>query len=506
MGVLEAVWRGVPPEVRAATDLLRRWGVPAWLVGGAVRDLLLERPTHDFDIAVEGNGLALARRVADALHRPFVSLDAERGFGRVMVPQADALPLAIDFAQLVGGSLPADLAQRDFTFNAMALDLGGAEQAVIDPHGGVEDLRRGVVRVVSAEAFPQDPLRLLRAVRFRAELGFAVEPHTESLMAEWAEHIRGVAWERVRDEMCRILEPDGAAEALAYLHRLGLLAPLFPEVAALEGVSQSPPHWQDVLRHSFGAVAAWEALQGALSGRPLAGDEPWGQASAEAAVGLAHLGEPIAAHLAEPLGHERSRRLLLKWAALLHDVGKPRARRVKDDGRITFYGHDAEGGPMAAGVATRLRFTRREVAALGTVVRLHMRPALLANEPTVTRRAVFRFFDEAGPHGVDVALLSLADRLATWGAQPWTRRLEVVRRLLESYYLQRELVVAPPKLLSGHDLLALGVPSGPEVGRLLQRLREAQAEGLVTTREAAVEWVRAGVEGGMEERAGHERM
>ena len=487
----------LPPCAAHTVRLLQAWKVPAWLVGGAVRDLLLGRPAYDFDFALQGDALAVARRVANALQQPFVALDADRRFGRVVVAQELRDPVFLDFTELVNGSLEEDLAQRDFTVNALAIDLSGATGALVDRFSGFWDLWAGCIRAVSRDVFKSDPLRMLRAVRFRAELGFFLEPDTERLVARQARLLKKVAWERIRDEMCRILASQEAGAHLTYLHDLGLLAPISPELAALAGVEQSEPHWQDVLSHSFQVVTELEAVLACAGLRNRPGAWP-GQAPPFAYARLAECLRPfllqLQVHLCSTTGFGRSRALLLKWAALLHDVGKPLIQTREPNGRIRFLGHDAKGAPLAAEVATRLRFNRREVEALRLVVQHHMRPSLLAAEPKVTRRATYRFFRDLGQEGVNVVLLALADHLATWGsglqAERWERRLDVSRQLLEGYYHQRAQVVEPPRWVTGHDLLRLGVGQGPQIGHLLEAIREAQVEGLVTSKEEALAWAR----------------
>ena len=484
-------------------------GVRAWPVGGAVRDSLLHRPVHDWDFGVDQDALGLARAVADALGGAYFPLDTERDAGRVVLVAADGARLELDFAALRGAdrsaeasteaqpegrsrrSLEADLFARDFTVNALALDETGA---LIDPTGGQGDLEAGRIRATNEHVFQDDPVRLLRAVRMEAELGFEIEPQTAAWMSRDAPLLALPSAERVRDEFARVMATQRAARHLQRCDEFGLLPYVAPELELLKGVTQSPPHRFDVWRHTLLVVDALEGVVAAVTGREVGpcvlADVPpvaWG----DLARVLGQFAGSVAAHLAVETNGGRNRALLLKMAALLHDVGKPETWSLGEDGRIHFYNHEPVGARMAATRLQALRFGRDEVKRVRVMVEGHLRPAHLARAEKVTRRAVYRYFRATGDAGVEVALLNLADHLATYGPhlqeQRWARRLEVAETLLTHYLERYEETVAPPPLVTGHDLMAeLGLEPGPEIGRLLEALREAQAAGEVKTREEAL--------------------
>jgi len=456
-----------------------------------VRDTLLERPVHDWDFAVERCAMGLARAVADALGGAYFPLDVERDAGRVVLTAADGTRLELDFAALRGAGLNTDLFARDLTINALALDETGA---LVDPTGGRADLEAGRVRATSERAFRDDPVRLLRAVRMEAELGFEIEPRTEAWIRRDAALLALPAAERVRDEFVRMLAIQRAVTYLRRLDEFGLLPRVVPELGPLKGVTQSPPHLFDVWRHTLRTVDALEGVVAAVVGQDVGpcmlADAPraaWG----ELARVLGQFAGSVTAHLAVEVSGGRDRMLLLKLASLLHDIGKPRTWSQDEDGRVHFYNHEPVGARMAAARLQGLRFSRDEVSRVRVIVGQHLRPPHLARTEQVTRRAVYRYFRATGCAGVDVVLLSLADHLATWGPnlqeRRWARRLEVAEILLTHYFERREETVAPPPLVTGHDLMAeLGLVPGPEIGRLLEALREAQAAGEVRTREEAL--------------------
>ena len=474
--------------------LIRLRSRQAWLVGGYVRDRLLGRVSHDLDFVVPRGGLALARRVADHLSGAFYALDAERDVGRAILRDTNGATILVDIARWRSDDLRADLVARDFTVNALAYDIVNRGE-IIDPTGGLADLRAGVLRGPSSTVFQEDPIRLLRAVRLEAQLGFHLEPATESWLRRDASLLRLTAAERIRDEMVRLLTLPEAARHLARLEETGLLTFVLPELAACRGVHQSPPHHFDVYEHTLEVVRHTEALLRGLEVLP--GDKPTVAASPLAPLPppLQPIGERLKSHLMMPTSGGRHRGQVLLWAALAHDWAKPLTQSVEQDGRIRFIGHEEQGAEMAAMRLATLCFSAEEVERVALIVRQHMRPSLLARAGGVTRRAIYRFFRDASDAGPDVLLLSLADHLGTHGPdldrQVWEERLALVARMLAAYFDERE-IVEPRPLLSGDDLMAvLSIAPGPLVGELLMKLREAQAAGEVSSREEAVAFLRS---------------
>lgn len=474
-------------------------GLPIWLIGGAVRDALLNRPIHDLDFAVQGNALralGVARQVADQLQGAFYALDAERGAGRVVWPGRPGYAgraFVLDFANLRGPNLLADLQGRDFTVNALAVSLHDPER-LIDPLGGQADLRARVIKVCSPTAFLDDPVRTLRAIRLAAQFDFRLERETRKLARIAAPGLARASAERIRDEFVRILGGRKPASAVSVLERLGLLHVILPELEPLKGVTQSAPHTLDVWGHTLSVLDRLPVLYSIL------GEFHDPEASADLVTGLAamKLGryrKALNEHLDSVLAGERPARWLLNLAALLHDVRKPQTRSTDADGRIRFFGHDEQGGELTYDLAMRLRLSADEALHLKTIVRHHMRPLLLMPQGQPSRRSIYRYFRDTGEAGVDIGLFSLADMLGTYGVtlpqKVWLQMLDVVAALFEARFRQAERVVAPPRLLTGDDLMAeFQLQSGPLIGELLEAIREAQAAGDVSARAEALELVR----------------
>jgi putative nucleotidyltransferase with HDIG domain len=429
----------LPNRVSAVARTLQAAGFRAYLVGGAVRDHLLGRPPHDHDLATD----APPERVAALL--PGARSDDAR-FGRVGVGDVDVLTLRREGryrdrrrpSEVVWTrSIRADLARRDFTVNAMAWDLDPAGGGLVDPWGGRADLEAGLLRAVGRpeRRLAEDALRALRALRLRAELGFSYHPSLlRALGTAAAEDILAdLAPERVREECTRALVAPGGGGALRDMRRLGLLPRILPECVPMVGCAQNNPmHLWDVWEHSVHAV--------------------------EASAAVAHL----------------------RWAALLHDVGKPACRTLGPDGRTHFYGHEAVGEEIARAVLRRLRFPEAFVGAVASLVRRHM----FSYGPETGRGAARRLVLALGPGGVrDLLELRRADRAASrWGRGygPEGERLLGDLRAIEE---AGERLALRDLGVSGHDVMAaLGVEPGPAVGRVLRRLHQEVLDGRIPNR------------------------
>lgn len=447
-----------------------------------MREWLLGLPGKDLDLTVAGRAIPLARRIGNATGGAFYVLDEATDTARVVY--REPVGLVVDFAALRGPDIETDLRARDFTVNAMAVDVRTAESVqppILDPTGGQTDLAARLLRATSEQAFQHDPVRLLRAVRFAAVLDLGIEQHTEGWLRRDAALIARPAAERVRQELALILAAPRAAEHVRRMDELGLLRHVLPEVTALHGVTQSAPHVNDVYEHTLATVAEVERLT-EFSNPHLSPVE---------AEFLGPLAAELAAHLQVTLSEDRTRRTLLKLAALLHDAGKPAMRNVEPSGRVRFFGHEQPGAELTAEALTRLRFSAQEIHWVGTTVAQHMRPGFLVKEPPVTRRALYRFFRDSGAAGVDVLLLALADHLAARGPnllpEHYRQQLQLTHWMLENYFHKPQEVIAPPPLVNGRDVMKLlGLPPGTRVGELLEAVREAQAEGEVRTRDEAV--------------------
>lgn len=479
---------------QATLDVLPA-GQPAYLVGGSVRDALLQREVHDFDLAVSQGSLQLARRLADALEAAFYPLDEVRKTGRVVWTRPDKRRTVIDVALLRGEDLDADLRARDFTINAMAVELRQPER-LIDPLGGLQDLRSKILRVCSPTSLEEDPVRVLRAFRLVVDFNLKISPETKTLLRQAAPRLSQVTPERVRDEIFRILGGIHPEVALRLLAHFKALEQVLPELAALPGVKQPVPHVMDVWEHTLAVVQRLTTVLNLLSAR-YDPDASGNLAAGLLTVRLGRFRQQVQEHLQTPVSAERSLRSLLNFAALYHDAGKPHTRREEPDGRVHFYEHEKVSAELFTARAQALRLSTHEIERIRTIILHHMRPLwLAAGTAPIQRRAIHRFYRDTGAAGIDICLLSLGDVWATYGHTlpqgVWRKHLDAVRLLMDAWWEQNSHIVSPPPLINGTDLIqALGLKPGPKVGELLNAIREAQAEGAIVDREGALDFARA---------------
>jgi putative nucleotidyltransferase with HDIG domain len=465
----------------ALTETLRE-GDSAWLVGGAVRDELLGRPTPDYDVAVlSADGHEGIRRLARAVARsagghPF-SLSDEFGGWRVT---AHDHSWQLDLMPLQGETIERDLGQRDLTVNAIARPLthGGPLQGgtPIDPFGGLEDLERRRLRMVSSRSFSLDPLRTMRLPRFATELGFSAEAETVAAAAASAPGLATVAPERIFAELRRIVCADRAPEGLALLEHVGVAQVVLPELVALHEVEQSDYHHLDVYDHTVATLRTAIALE----------REP------DAIFG-GEYSPRLQAVLAEPLTADLTRGQALRFGALLHDIAKPQTRAVTAEGRVTFFEHDVLGAELVAEILGRIRASDRLIRHVAALTRNHLRLGFLVHERPLTRRAVYEYLATCEPVEVDVSMLSVADRLATLGRnseRAVALHLELVREVIGDALDWRAQRPTPP--MRGDELAAaLDIEPGPQLGRLLAELTQAAYAGEVASDEQALTHARA---------------
>ncbi len=422
-----------PPEVEHIASKLRGATFQAYLVGGCVRDLLLGRPPKDWDIATDATPEEIQKLFPESVYENTfgtvgVKTDAEDPMVKVVEVTTFRLegrytdkrhPDEVRFAKTIG----EDLSRRDFTVNAIALELPGG--AIVDPYGGQDDIKAKLIRTVGdpKARFSEDALRLMRAVRLSAELGFEIDAATAKAVGTEAKLLEVIAPERIRDEFQKLIMSDGAAEGVRLLERLGLLRFILPELREGIGCRQNKHHIYTVFDHNVRAL--------------------------EYAV---RQGYPLE----------------IRLAAFLHDVGKPRAKRGEGPD-ATFYGHEYVGAKMVLKMLDRLRFPKVTIERVAHLVRSHM---FYYNTGEVSAAGVRRFLSRVGPENVDdIMKVREADRIGSGVPKAVVYKMRHLLFMIEK--VRRDPV--SPKMLAvrGDDVMRIaGIGPSPKIGQILDILLE----------------------------------
>ncbi|HNW39312.1 MAG TPA: HD domain-containing protein [Candidatus Omnitrophota bacterium] len=440
--------------------------VKLYLVGGALRDLILgrSRENPDFDFCLKSGALKFGEKLAGLLHCAFIVLDQENATCR-LVKKIDQKIYTFDFSDFRASTLEKDLLHRDFTVNSMAVNLedifGGQDLGplIIDPYGGRVDLKSKIIKVTGESSFKEDPLRILRAFSFGCMLGFGLDKKTLSLAKKEKAKISAVSGERIREELFKILDSAMTYNCLVSLDKLKILEIIFPEIKPMRKIGQGPHHHLDVWQHTLETLNQFESVVKEAKKTPAVFD-----------------------YLQEEIAGLRKRTSLLKLACILHDVGKPKALRYEKK-KIIFHGHERIGLGLTREISRRLKLSNEENRHLGRIVLWHLRPGYLAANPHPTARAIFRYFRDTGSDALAVLLLSLADQRATKGPKTSAfsrlRHEQTVKTLIRKLLKQQE-EKKPERFLTGFDLMKkFKLPASPLIGKLLSELEEAQAIGKI---------------------------
>jgi putative nucleotidyltransferase with HDIG domain len=414
---------------------------------------------------VGSSAAELAKIVAEKLNGYFVMLDEEYDIARVVMPDKVN---CLDFAACYGNDIYEDLARRDFTINALAVSLDGFR--LIDPFNGIDDIKKGIVKVISEKNIIDDPLRILRAFRMSAKTGFEIGKETLEITERHVKLIHKSAYERINAELVKLFEGDFTAQNLVLMKNTGLLFEIFPELLPQLKVPPNLHHHLCLIDHSIESVRQFENVYTSL---PF-----W---------------------VKEYLNEENSIKhiVLVKIALLLHDLGKPSTWQIDEEGRHRFIKHDEVGADIACEVLKRLKFSKNTVKYISKLVRFHIYPSqLIRSGESATEKAILRMFRKLGTETPAVIVLAMADRLSARGVEiteeKITQNLEGLRFFLEEYFKNKEKTDTLPKLLSGNDIMGiLGIAQGKEVGKILGALKEAQIAGDINTQEEAAAFVKA---------------
>ncbi|MBA4373297.1 MAG: hypothetical protein C0402_10620 [Thermodesulfovibrio sp.] len=442
-----------------------------YVVGGTVRDLLSDKAPADIDIVCHG-AKVVAGRLAALHHAALVVMQKKPHQPCYRVVDRQDSADYLDIAELRGPTIEEDLRQRDFTINAMAMkiDRNFSFSMVIDPFGGERDLKQKSIRMTNSGVFTDDPLRVLRAFRFAAE-GFEIEAATMQALASSSALLAQVSVERIMAELFLIFRTAQSCRIITALDGHGILGQLFPEILPMKGCLQNGYHHKDVWGHSLLVLEQVEHI-------------------------LNHLEDyfcETSAAVCQNLGTgERSS--LLKCAALFHDIGKPSTKGLKQGtGRISFTNHDQAGAELMTLIAERMKLSNQAQTFLVRLVKEHLQPLFLSVEG-VTVAARMRWFRKMGDEVIPALILSMADVMSSRGPESGEEyRQNFVSwcaQMARDYFASIRKILERPRLITGHDLIELGMEPGPGMGEVLDQVSEAQDNGAVTSRDEALAYAR----------------
>ena len=437
-----------------------------FIVGGAVRDILIGKSFNDLDLVVERNAEEIAKKLAKDLGFTFVELSQEFGIYRVANPWA-----VIDISLQQGKSIEEDLKQRDFTINAMAMPVESLFEDrtdIIDPFLGYVDLKEKRVRAIAEENIVADPLRILRGYRLFAKGYGLLERKTREWFAKHAKSLKHSAPERILHELELILLTERAYEAFCFMDEDGVLEVIFPEIKTYSNVPQPEYHHLDVWGHMLESLKWAEAI--------LKNPE-------------AYLGRSLPKDLKE----DKDFIISVKLASLFHDLGKGYTFKQTEEG-IVFYGHEIVSSDLALKIAERLRFKRDLGERIALLVKSHMRPYQMFSEfekGTLTIRAKRNLIKDV-PYLWELFIVAMADSLASRGVDKepdYEDRLKTFFHHLFPFKEELERVEKRERVLTGRDLIELGFKPGPVFSEILTAVELKVLEGEIRTKEDAVEFV-----------------
>lgn len=370
-----------------------------YLAGGAIRDFFIKKEINNFDIVISEDNMNIAKQFADIKNGKLVNIDKSNSILRVVINNVENKEIVIDFCKMKGKDIYEDLSNRDFTMNALALKIEEGKvnfDKVIDPYGGLDHIRNGLIREVNENVFVRDPIRLLRAVRFMAELNFDISDATLELIKKNSFRIKEISAEGISNEIFKILSQKRSYYYFNFMDKhLELLGKIFPEIEPMKEVGRCKYHVVDSWTHSLHTMKVIEKIIYASD------------------YFESHLKKAYEKHTSQIMSNGHTRIQLIKLAALFHDIGKPKARWVDETGRVRFRGHEIVGAEIMSNISDKLKLSKKEKNFLCKIVKEHMWPLTLYKTNDVSGKALYDLFKNFGEITLDIILIGLADIIST---------------------------------------------------------------------------------------------
>ena len=453
--------------LKTITPFFKEQAESCYIVGGFLRDCLLNRESCDVDIVVPQNTAeSTAKRLADFINGYFVELDNVNNIYRVVFE--DKINY-VDIADCTGSCIEEDLKRRDFTINAIAYDL--KKEKLIDINSGLEDLKKGIIREISEFNITDDPIRILRAFRFQSELGFNFSDELKEIIKKHCLLIKNPAKERVNTELIKLFDGKYADGTLMDMENFGILEQVFPFVKDLKKVPPNSHHHLGLLEHSIETVKQVQLYY-------------------ENAVA------DVKSHLDETLFAGHKRIAYLKLGAFLHDTGKPSVWTIDTQtGRHRFIMHDSEGAKIIEPYLKDLKFSKKQISYLQKIIKNHIYPAGVVTSDETSEKAYLRFYRKMGDETIDLIAIAYADRMSALGPEITqemiNKNINGLDKLLNGYLKQKTELKPLPKLLDGKEIMQiLNIPQSKELGKIIEKLKEAQISSDVITKEDAINFIK----------------
>ena len=455
-------------KLKNISFLARKFNRNIYLTGGAVRDFILDFPINDYDFAVENNTREISYEFSKMISGKFIELDDKHNIYRIAKNGVE-----YDFTEFKGKNITEDLLKRDFSINALAISHNDfsylndiseksrkiRKEILLDPANGKYDIKNSIIRALNSKIFVKDPIRLLRAIRFKAELGFNIEKNTEKMIIKNKKLINKSASERVHDELIKIFSSEKSFELIKYMEdKLGLFSEIFPEIDKLKITGKCRYHNEDVWVHSLDMLKLFEEFskKNKISYFPDGNEIP-----------------------------------LMKFAILFHDYGKIFSK-TKENGVVHYYGHEKIGSEKAGKILLDLKFSKNEIKYIKTLVRYHMQPLYFYTDKKVSNKAIYNFFKKVGDLAPDIIFISALDVGSTRRLNGQVNKAisywEYINTLLNKYYNMQSKLIEP--LLNGKEIMEiLDIKEGPKIGNIIEKLKEAQALGKVEEKDEAIKFI-----------------